>query len=111
LNYDPKHVSSLPVVKNQPAYVGDAILYIQVIVTIAALEGVATAPPGTRAHLRMRPVGEKAWCYYGPVADLTYNGVKEALQTCIDDDEGRVEVDITWMTEAEANALPEFDGW
>ena len=112
MTYNLSHLGSLPVVKNLPAYVDDAVTYLHAVVSIAANEGATTAPSGTRAHMLVRPQGETAWCHWGPVADLTVDVVESALQTCIDDEEeDRVEVSIAWMTDAEAEALPEFVGW
>jgi hypothetical protein len=113
MSYDLKNIGSLPTVKNQPAYTGDVLAYIDAVVSVAAFEGAATAPPGTRAHMQVRPVGQTAWYAWGPVADLTVENIGHALEACIDvdGDDGRVEIEVVWMTDAEFDAMPEFDGW
>lgn len=52
---------------------------------------------------RVRPVGERAWCYLLP-RDMVAE---------IDESEGRLvyEVQRVDLSDEEINALPEFDGW
>jgi hypothetical protein len=112
MKYELKHIGSVPETGNQPAYAGDLMVYVKAIVSIAASEGAATAPPSTRARLCVRPEGETAWLYFGPVEDLTLKDIENAFDTCISEpDEDRMEVEIKWLTDEEDAALPEFDGW
>tara|TARA_R110000822_G_scaffold59521_4_gene148493 strand:+ start:137 stop:475 length:339 start_codon:yes stop_codon:yes gene_type:complete len=112
MTYELKHVASVPETKNQPAFAGDVFTYVLAVVSIAAAEGTATAPPDTRAHLCVRPEGEAAWLYCDRVEGLTCAHIEEAFDACIGDpDENRMEVAIKWLTGAEDDALPEFDGW
>lgn len=112
MKYDLGHVAIMPDTKNRPAFAGDVVPYIAAIAAIAAHEGAATAPPGARARLCVRPEGEVAWLYWGPVADLTLADIENAFDSCISDaDTDRMEVDIKWLTDAEDDALPDFDGW
>lgn len=112
MKYELKHIGSVPETGNQPAYADNLMAYVKAIVSIAASEGAATAPPDTRAHLRVRPEGETAWLYFGPVDDLTIEDIENAFDTCISEpDEDRMEFDVRWLTDAEDAALPEFDGW
>ena len=112
MKYDLKHVASVPATKNQPAFAGDLFAYIGAVVSIAAYEGGAAAPVGARALLCVRPEGETVWLYCGPVADLTLADIENAFDACIiDPDEDRMEVGVKWLTDAEDDALTEFDGW
>ncbi len=112
MNYDLKNIGSLPTVKNQPAYALDVCAYVLSVVSIAANDGAPTAPLGTRANLRVRPAGEIAWLYCGPVDELTVADIENAFAACIiDPGEDRMESDIQWMTAAEVDALADFDGW
>lgn len=112
MTYDMKHVASVPETKNQPAFAGDIIDYIAAVVAVAASEGAAAAPPGARARLVVRPESEGAWFYCQAVDDLTLKDIENAFDACISDpDEDRMEVDIKWITDAEDDALPDFDGW
>jgi hypothetical protein len=115
MKYELKHIGSVPETKNRPALLGladDAVHYVKAIVSIAADEGAATVPPGTRAWLCVRPEGETAWMYFDPVEDLTITDIENAFDVCISEpDEDRMEVKIKWLTAAEGDALPEFDGW
>jgi len=112
MDYELKHIASVPEVNNNPAYAGDIIAYVKAIISIAASEYANTAPPGTRARLCVRPEGETAWLYFGTVEDLTLKDIENAFDTCISEPgEDRMEVEIKWTTDAEDDALPEFDGW
>ncbi len=111
MDYELKHIASVPEVNNNPAYAGDIIAYVKAIISIAASEYADTAPPGTRARLCVRPEGEGAWLYCGAVADLTLEDIKSAFDACIGEDDDRVEFGFQWLTDAEDAALPEFDGW
>jgi hypothetical protein len=112
MNYDLKHLGSMPPASVHPAYASDAAAYLLAVVVVAANDGTPTAPPGTRANLRVRPAGEIRWLYCSPVDDLTVTDIENAFAACIiDPDEDRMESDIQWMTAAEVDALPDFDGW
>lgn len=103
MNYEMRHIATLPETGNRPAYAGDLMTYVQSVVTIAASEGAASAPPDTRAHMCARPEGAGAWAwlYFGPVAGLTLADIESAFDSCIYDDGDRMEVTIKWLADAE----------
>lgn len=98
-------ILSMPKTKSQPAYDidGDVFGYVRTVVSIAAAEGAATAPPGTQAYMLMRPLGEEAWHNCGLVADLTDNKVANAMDEWHDGaDNCQYDIDIAWLADAES---------
>ena len=68
MNYDLKHLGSMPPASRHPAYAGDVAAYLLAVVSIAANDGMPAAPPGTRAI-------DRAWGRYCPAPGRALPGV------------------------------------
>ena len=102
----------IPTTRAMPAYVGNPLLYLQVVFEAVAKEAAEDAlkgPPGGAPQLFVRPQGGGGWLHMGPADRMPAGDLKSMLLDFEADED--VEVEVRPMTQEEVDALPEFDGW